>query len=164
MVPSGCEVTRIGWFPSTCLGAVRRFPGRRSRSATSWGLRSFSNSFGHQRLTGRRDLVDLGESKTSSFPSWRRRVTAVAVSLAIRPVRIRPSVVWTVKLAYFASRARFGSRIATSKPRAICRSRPPRSGPTSAPSWPSRWQVAQTFLNKTAPLAAFAGSKVVAVW
>ena len=51
-------------------------------------------------------------SRTSSLPSWRRSVTAVADSLAISPFRTRPSTVATVKLAYFASNARLGSRMA----------------------------------------------------
>ena len=36
----------------------------------------------------------------------------MADSLAIRPFKTRPSTVATVKLAYFASKARLGSRIA----------------------------------------------------
>ncbi len=39
-------------------------------------------------------------------------MTAVADSLAISPFKTRPSVVATVKLAYFVSNARLGSRMA----------------------------------------------------
>ena len=103
------------------------------RSARSWGFRSFSSPSGISDWPEAAISSISERSRTSSLPSWRRRVTAVADSLAIRPFKTRPSTVATEKLAYFASNARLGSRMAIRATRATCRSSVARSGPTSTP-------------------------------
>ena len=92
-------------------------------------------------------------SKTSSLPSCRRRVTAVADSLAISPFKTRPSTVAIEKLAYLASSARLGSRMAINRASGDLSFKAARSGPTSTPSLPRRWHEAHSFLKTLAPAA-----------
>ncbi len=75
----------------------------------------------------------------------------MADSLAIRPFRTRPSAVATVKAAYFASNARLGSRMAISSDSGDLSLSVARSGPTSTPSFPSRWHEMHSFLKTAAP-------------
>ena len=102
----------------------------------------------------RRLISSISErSSTSSLPSWRRRVTDVADSLAISPLRTRPLTVATVKAANFDSSARFGSRMATSSDSGDLSLSVARSGPTSTPSFPIRWHEMHSFLKTAAPAA-----------